>query len=285
MSILQVIQPAPRQNCSRCHHIVKCRWRRTPRGNPLSDRNDTINLLVCRIKMDINKNMSTKSLLQLFRPGMVNLVSHAKKRSGSARVDFDDMLMEMQSFAIESIIKKYRIGELNPITNFLFDPKSGYLTKWAKWYVTKAMRFDVRHQLMGASPYGDDNGTDDYLDSMYDGGDEDGTPRHTVTGALRESIDESYTETYANEDTRTMAQEVMEIIDDGVTLNANEYRVLKFCLQNANEGNEIRMVDGLHINMARSMGVSRPRVTRLYKRGRDKLIVACAHLKKEFMNG
>jgi hypothetical protein len=213
---------------------------------------------------------------------MVNLVSGAKKRSGSARVDFDDMLMEMQSFTIESIIKKYRIGELNPITNFLFDQKSGYLTKWAKWYVTKAMRFDIRHQLMGASPYGDDNGTDDYLDAMYDGGDDDGTPRHTVTGALRESVDESYVEAYASEDTRTMAQEVMDIIDDGVTLNANEYRVLKFCLQNANEGNEIRMVDGLHIHMARAMGVSRPRVTRLYKRGRDKLVVACEHLKKEF---
>lgn len=274
--LLPILSPQKVQNCSECAHLVKCRWRRTPAGNPLSDRNDTINLLVCRIKLGINRDQSTTSLLQLFKPGMVNLVSYAKKRTNSARINFDDMVMEMQSFTIESILNKYRIGELNPITNFLFDLKSGYLTKWAKWYVTRATRFDIRHQLMGASPYGEgDDSADDYLDNIYDGAE----VSHS-TSPVRELVDESYVEAYENEDTRTMAQEVMEIIDDGVTLNANEHRVLKFCLQNANEGNEVRMVDGLHILMARSMGVSRPRITRLYKRGRDKLVVTCAHIKK-----
>ena len=78
---------------------------------------------------------------------------------------------------------------------------------------------------------------------------------------------------YAKE-RHSLADEVMDIIQDGTTLNANEYRALRFCLYNANDSNDIRMIDGLHIHLARMMGVSRPRVTRLYKRGKDKIVVA-----------
>ena len=78
---------------------------------------------------------------------------------------------------------------------------------------------------------------------------------------------------YANE-RHSLVDEVGEIIENGLTLNANEYRALRFCMNNANDSNDIRMIDGLHIHLARMMGVSRPRVTRLYKRGKDKLTVA-----------
>jgi hypothetical protein len=264
MALLPVIPPAPRQDCSRCQHIFKCRSRRTAHDKPLSDRNDTINLLVCRIKSRLYLDSSTKALLQLFRPGMVKLVAQAKKRSGSLRIDFDDMLAEMQSFAVESIMQKYRIGELNPVTNFLFDPKSGYLTKWAKWYVTKIVRWEHRNTLM----------EDPYMENLAnDSSDIDDTdhapPANTWT--VEQPL---HTAAYEMQEERSLVDDVMEIIEDGVTLNANEYRVIKFSLQNANEGNSIRMVDGLHIHIAQRMRVSRPRATRLYKRAKDKLKVA-----------
>lgn len=232
--------------------------------------------------MGLDRDKSTQALLTLFKPGMINIVSHAKRRNRSERIDFEDMLTEMMSFAIESVIRKYRIGELNPITNFLFDPNAGYLIKWSKWYITRTLKFDVKHQLMGTSPYGDDQDIDAYIDPSVDPDDNHKFTRD-VRGAIAECIDEAHFDALKNEDTKTMAEEVMDIIEDGVTLNANEYRVLKFCLQNANESNEVRMVDGLHIHMANAMGVSRPRVTRLYKRGKDKLIQACLHIKKEYL--
>jgi predicted DNA-binding protein (UPF0251 family) len=266
---LAVIKPEPEQKCCYCRHIYKCRSRRTTHGKPLSDRNDTINLLVCRVKIGITKNRATTTLLQLFRPGMVNLVASAKRRAGSTHIDFDEMLTEMQSFAVESIIVKYRIGELNPITNFLFDKRNGYLIKWTRWYITKHKRFNARHQLAGSHPT--DSGEEfDFIDGGGDENYEGGTNNAASSNYFTEIALDTH---YANE-RHSLADEVLDIIEDGLTLNANEYRALRFCLHNANDSNDIRMIDGLHIHLARMMGVSRPRVTRLYKRGKDKIVVA-----------
>lgn len=269
---LAVIKPEPEQKCCYCRHIFKCRSRRTTHGKPLSDRNDTINLLVCRIKLNINKNQSTQTLLQLFRPGMVNLVASAKRRAGGTYVDFDEMLMEMQSFAVESIIVKYRIGELNPITNFLFDKRNGYLIKWTRWYITKHKRFNSRHTLAGGNPFADGAADSDQYEFVDRGSMEDGmsSSSDAASSYLMEQALDTH---YANE-RHSLTDEVNEIIENGLTLNANEYRALRFCMHNANDSNDIRMIDGLHIHLARMMGVSRPRVTRLYKRGKDKLTVA-----------
>ena len=274
-------EPVPeqqfKQDCSHCRHIFKCRNRRTAHDKPLSDRNDTINLLVCRLKFGVNKNGSARTLLQLFRPGMVNLVSSARSRAGHLNIDFDVMLMDMQSFAIEAIMTKYRIGDLNPITNFLFDIKSGYLVKWAQWYVTKQQRFTSRHMLSGGSPFNEGYGDEE---AEYDTQEQ---PAPVTFGSLADrdptqsaadNILDAAMEAFQKQDEPSMVDDVMDIIEDGVTLNANEYRVFKFYLQNANENNSIRMIDGLHIHLSKIMNVSRPRVTRLYKRGRDKVINA-----------
>jgi hypothetical protein len=239
-----------------------------------------INLLVCRLKLGISKNESARTLLQLFRPGMVNLVAAAKRRAGSLSIDFDVMLMDMQSFTIEAIMTKYRIGELNPITNFLFDIRSGYLVKWSQWYVTKAQRFSARHTLAGANPYCEGSESDEF--EFVDNGEgeaayESGGGLHGgVIEAARSAAVDAALDAFQRQENHSRIDEVMTVIEDGVTLNANEYRVFKFCMQNANDGNDIRMIDGLHIHLAKIMNVSRPRVTRLYKRGRDKIIQAMA---------
>jgi hypothetical protein len=258
-----VIKAVPNQVCCNCKHIYKCRSRRTTSGKVLSDRNDTINLLVCRLKIDINIDQSATSLLKLFRPGMINLVADAKRRANGVNVDFDEMLAEMQSFTIESIMTKYRIGELNPITNFLFDIKSGYLVKWSRWYVTKLRRFYGRHVLSG---YGQNEDEFEFSD--------DGDGGHTVGDAVWDSSAEESIMAFQARAQHTLSDDVNSIIEDSITLNTNEYRAIKFCLQNANDSNDVRMIDGLHIQLARLMGVSRPRVTRLYKRGKDKLTAA-----------
>jgi hypothetical protein len=257
------IKPEPAQSCCNCRHLYKCRSRRTTSGKVLSDRNDTINLLVCRIKININVDQSAASLLKLFRPGMINLVADAKRRANGVNVDFDEMLAEMQSFTIESIMTKYRIGELNPITNFLFDIRSGYLVKWSRWYVTKLRRFYGRHVLSG---YGQNEDEFEFSD--------DGDGQHTAGQTTWDPTSEESVMTFQAKPQATLSDDVGNIIDDGTTLNTNEYRVVKFCLQNANDSNDVRMIDGLHIQLANLMGVSRPRITRLYKRGKDKLTAA-----------
>lgn len=261
--------PQPNQDCSRCRHIHKCRSRRTSHGKPLSDRNDMINLLVCRLKLRLRVDESATTLLQLLRPGMVNLVAMAKRRAGGSRIDFDTMLMEMQSFAIEVIVTKYRIGELNPITNFLFDPKNGFLFKWTKWHIAKGARFSSKHVLAGMNPFGDESDNSEYGSSD---GDRVDAGSYGHNHAAFDAAQASAADHYARAEESGLAEEVTATIEDGITLNTNEYRTIKFCLTNANDGNDVRMIDGLHIHLARIMNVSRPRVTRLYKRSRDKLV-------------
>jgi hypothetical protein len=63
-------------------------------------------------------------------------------------------------------------------------------------------------------------------------------------------------------------------VEDGVTLNINEYRVISFCLAHTNESNKIRLIDGTHTYLSYIMGVSRPRITRLYAVAKKKLLKA-----------
>jgi hypothetical protein len=241
------------QHCSKCLHIHKCRSRKTAYGNTLSDRNDIINLLVCRLKMGISVNDNTKILLQLFRPGMINLITNAKRRySGNSEIDFDVMLMDMQSFMTEMILIKYKIGELNPITNFLFDIKSGCLVKWSQWYTTKQQRFASRHVLTKFNSNTDE--TDEY--------NIDNTPLTLVDNSLIEDPDPI-----------NYIDDVLKIVHDGVTLNTNEFLVFKACLHHANDSNSVRMIDGIHIKLSKILGVSRPRITRLFRRAKDKILI------------
>ena len=64
----------------------------------------------------------------------------------------------------------------------------------------------------------------------------------------------------------------INIIDNGYTLNANEFRVISFCLAHANESNKTRLIDGTHTYLSRIMGVSRPRITKLYAVAKKKLL-------------
>lgn len=269
---LAVVQQNPRQNCSECRHINKCRSRFTVGHKPLSDRNDMINLLVCRLQLRINSDESAMTLLQLFKPGMINLITSARRRATSTNINFIDMLADMQSYTIECILTKYRIGELNPITNFLFDIKTGYLPKWTQFYIAKNKRVASRYALVGISPFKDDSEGYSY----------DNTPMHTNTHCDEYNNithPEVITDDANNDTNHQVTDKIIGMVNDGVTLTTNEYRVFKFCLDNANDNNNTRMIDGLHIHLATTMSVSRPRITRLYAKAREKIknLVTKAH--------
>ena len=135
-----VYKPSTQQNCHICPHAkTKC-W-----VKGISEKNVVINYLVCRIQIGYKRDESTKALLELFKPGMISIISFIRKVVKN-NVDFDQMLSDMQSTTIELILNKYSIGEPNPITPFLFNQDRGHLVKWARWYVSKQQKYYDKHK-------------------------------------------------------------------------------------------------------------------------------------------
>lgn len=244
----------PQQNCGSCRYVTKCYAKKA------ASRNVVINILACRIKKGINPNKSTRLLLDMIRPSLIKLVNNARNIVGSGYIDMDQMIMDLESKIIESLLDEngYRIGGPAYLTEYLFgtNPKTGWVRKWILWDFSKQKRFFSRHTLSGSNPKSD---TDDEISEQ---------DRNAI--AQTENLN-TFEEEHQDQN---VIQKLMDIIDDGVTLNANEHRVISFCLSHANESNKTRLIDGTHTYLSNIMGVSRPRITRLYAVARKKLLQA-----------
>lgn len=262
----------PKQMCSTCPNQVKCWSTHTNKGNPISTQNVLINVLICRLQLGIKRDQAAANLIKLYRPGMIRLLTHAKQSGNIVGTDMDQLLQDMQSTMIEYLLYDYKIGDRGRATPYLFDPHQGFLTKWVKWVIGKNRRFYVHHELY--SPLDEHGGTNEDGSEQSYHAEQISTQGGTNSSwsAILEGSGSMTYNPYAQEDSASnLGRQVNNIIDDGVTLNSNEYRVMKFCMSNANEANNTRHIDGLHICLGKLMSVSRPRITRLYKRAKDKI--------------
>ena len=267
-----MLPPKPKQNCSTCPNQIKCWSTHTNKGNPISTQNVLINVLICRLQLGIQRDDAAKNLIKLYRPGMIRLLTHAKQSGNIIGTDMDQLLQDMQSTMIEYLLYDYKIGDRGRATPYLFDPHQGFLTKWVKWVVGKNRRFYLHHELFSPLDEHSGNGEDGAEVSYHAEQISTQDNASSSWGAILEGTGSMIYNPYAQEDTAsTMVKQIVDIIDDGITLNSNEYRVMRFCLTNSNESNNTRHIDGLHIYLGRLMGVSRPRITRLYKRAKDKI--------------
>jgi hypothetical protein len=181
-------------------------------------------------------------LLSMLRPKLRALARFAIR--GTA-LDLDIVVAELESATIESLLKNYVMGEIAYPLHYLFGHPNGVIRHYANNYAKKARRYE---------------------------------DTYTVVSNLAEQIKDTYEYEDEEEDTKRtkMAREVLE---DGVTLSLVEYRVMKFCLTNATEAR--RPLNGLHVHLAKTMGVVRARVTKIYADATRKLQAAV----EERMNG
>ena len=240
------------QQCATCNYVAKCYSNRT------SPRNIVMNILACRIRLGINRNDSSKLLLQMIRPNLLRLIGNAKAKVGSGYIDTQTLLMDLESRVIECLISEngYKIGETAFLTEYLFgsNPRTGWVRKWILWNFSKHQRFYKKHMLYGQDPRSD--------------------TEEEIPEADRSALfeHEAFISIDSDDNNNDAIAAIMRIIDDGVTLNANEYRVIAFCLSNANESNKSRLIDGTHTYLSQIMMVSRPRITRLYSVAKQKLL-------------
>ena len=240
------------QNCGSCRYAEKCYSKRA------SPRNVVINILACRIRMGIKPNASSKLLLEMIRPSLIRLVHNARARVGNGYIDVDSLILDLESRVIECLLDEngYRIGESAYLTEYLFgtNPKTGWVRKWILWNFSRSQRFYKKHTLSGGNPKSDAYQT---------------IPEQDRAAIADYEVDTSHESSAISKDT---IDSIFEIINDGITLNVNEFRVLAFCLAHANESNRTRLIDGTHTYLSEIMSVSRPRITKLYAVAKKKLI-------------
>ena len=251
------------QECNICKHVSKC-------YGPTSPRNIVLNVLSCRIRNNIDADRSAKLLLDMIRPSLINLVNNARSMVGSGYIDIEYMIRDLESRVIECLIDEngYRVGGTSYLTSYLFstNPAMGWVRKWILWHFHKDQRFFKRHTLFGSSPQSDSDEEMSEID------------RNALNAA---EVDNSHE---PDEETQQTVNNLMEIINDGYTLNHNEYRVMTFCLTHANESNKSRLIDGTHTYLSKAMKVSRPRVTRIFAVARNKLARTASQRNLQFCN-
>lgn len=232
---LQVIMPAnqggPAQDCGVCKIQSNC-WMPN-----IKEEHVITNLLVCRLKRNIDVNRSAKLFLEMIRPKLRTLAKHAIRGTS---IDIGVALSDLESQTIEYVQHYYVMGEIAYPLHYLFGQPNGVMGHFANNYARKTRRYEDTHVLE--------------LDS----------PRWSEK---HENVPDTSEEDEAETETTRQARLV---VDDGITLNLQEYRVLSFCLRNAVEAK--RPLNGLHVFLARTMGLARARITKLYADACKKLV-------------
>jgi hypothetical protein len=238
---LKVLQPEPG---SRRQDCSTCRNRDNCWASGIKEEHIMTNLLVCRLKRGIEMNRSTRMLLSMLRPKLRALARFAVRET---HLNVDMVVTELESATIEALLKNYVMGEIAYPLHYLFGHPNGVIRHYANNYVKKVRRYE---------------------------------DTHVIVANLAEQVTDTY-EAFVDEedDTTRRTRIAREVIDDGITLNAIEYRVLKFCLTNATEAR--RPLNGLHVHLAKTMGVVRARVTKIYADALRKVNAAV----EEKMNG
>lgn len=229
---LRVIQAEPqeqKQDCGSCRNQPNCYMK------GIKEEHVITNLLVCRLKRDIDVDRSTKLFLQMVRP---KLRVFARQAIRDTNLDFDVALADMESHTIDYIRRYYVMGEIAYPLHYLFGHPQGVMRHFTNNYARKSKRYEETHVLDDASMTWEEQ---------------------SDANAMRmEAEDEDDTA----ETTSDVTRRARDIIEDGLTLTSQEYRVMKFCMMNATDAK--RPLNGLHVYLSRTMGIPRAKATKVY---------------------
>jgi hypothetical protein len=233
MSMLPVIK----QDCQACPLRTKC-W---SESRSLTAEHRVINLLICRLKLDIKRETSTRLLLNMLQPKVNSIASYIARRCHVS--DIETLRLEIQSAVIMHLMTDYQLGERAWPLHYLFAKPKGVITGWSLRYIEKQQRLQRRE-----TPLVDE-------DYSY--------AAHTS----HPDISEGY------------IHDALNLVEDGVTLSAREYRVFRFCLSHAGENNKSdeSSITGLHRYFASYIQWDRSRVSRTFRRAAQKLIESTGH--------
>jgi hypothetical protein len=271
---LRVVQDGE-QDCSTCRNMHAC-WKRD-----IEDQAIITNLLVCRIKRGIEREKATRVFLKLIRPKLLRMGKWVATRTG---MPLRDAVAEMESVAVESLIRDYSMGERVPPIVWLFNEKLGSVRHWAVRTVAVARK--QRSRCLSYGGIGSEANVQATSDSGTDIADLEtrlirlnyiatGNRVHSAPPGIADEPEAR------NGDIEELCARALEIVHDGQTLPVTEYRILKFYMMNARE-NEQRMLDWVHKHMCGVLGLQTQSVSRLYGLAYRRLLDAVG-LSKQYL--
>jgi hypothetical protein len=254
LRVVQEAPPRPLQDCTRCRNLPRC-W-----DQRLKPQAIAINLLVCRMKLRIDTDRATRTLLAMVEPKIRSLAYATKRALRNATVE--ELVLEMKSVAVESLLQRFVLGDIYHPLHWLFGEPDGAVVRWAQRKVRDARKESRRtFHFEAAADLDESLIRANYLSSN----------KRVTSGPADHARESSEYDLRAAE--RERASRVLATLDDGISLTAREYRVLSFCLSNAHEGARWA-TNGLHLELAARLGVSRSYVTRVYGEAIRRLIDA-----------
>lgn len=244
---LRVLQDGA-QDCSTCANMTSC-WA-SKGAQPLEAEAIVSNLLVCRIQRNIARDTSTRLFLSLIRPKLKQAARSVARTGMSA----DEAVRELESHVMVTLLERYVMGEAAPPIVWLFHDKLGTVSLWVRHTVRDANRQRDRYLSYSSSDTATSNADLETRITLLNRV-ASGHRVHGPPAALTPTVSEDPVES-------ERCRVALDVLEDGLTLTTAEYRVMRFCLQNA-RGSE-RMTDWLHQHMAKVLGVTRSVVSRLY---------------------
>lgn len=231
-------------------------------STPPNNRLRVINLLVCRLQLGINPSRTTKTLLGMLKPKIVNIMQFIQHTLGHEAPDRTTIISDIESAVIEYLLHHYVLGERGYPQHYLFGPH-GAMNGWKLNYVNAARKYSMLHYTLA------DDVTEFETNLLH--------LNSAATHGLIHSLPFGYdatTEEQTPTETPEPLQTALDVVNDGVTFPLTEYRVLAFCLKNANPSMTKSPMYGLHAYFAGATGLHRTRVTYLFASASRRLLEA-----------
>jgi hypothetical protein len=259
-----------KQDCARCRSLSTC-WK-----PELSEKQIVVNLLVCRMQRGVARESSTKLLLNMVRP---KIQKTARRMRPLRHVEpLADMMRDLETEAVVALLSDYRMGEATHPLRWLFGQPHGAIARYAQQEVQRTQRKRGRMFSYGSvSGEANDASFDDRLRRL----------NHVITGGKMNTLP-AETSVLPDEydplaEIRLLTQDVLAVVDDGVTLPLDEYRIFRFCLTNARE--DVRVpTSRLHADLAQRFRMPRKTISYLYGRAYRRVLEVVgqveAHLRR-----
>lgn len=269
------------QNCSLCPQLKRC-W-----VDPPSDEFKAINILVCRLKLGIELDRTVKALLQLLQPKIQKTKRWIDNAIRPHVVDSTTLQAEIECVVIERLMFKYVLGERASPIQYVFEHRNG-IQDWALRYANELRRYYKTNFVFGLVSDADDE--DQSHENEFE------TQIRSLNSASTRGVvhdlplgfdsDEAAAEGSGADEAPSVTT-ALNLLKDGVTLNLQEYRILAFCLRNANTNTpkvtSRSAARGLHVYLSKIMKLHRTRVTRLYANATRRLIESAGRADNHFM--
>lgn len=201
-----------------------------------------LNLLVCRLVRGIDVEQTSKLILEMLRPKLLNLAVRVLRQAPG--VPMEVAYKDLQSAAIELLQHRYKMGEVAFPLHYLFGAPHGAMYLFAHNYGKTEGAYEKTFVTSGASP-------------------------EEVQGA--DPTTPSSTDPHAEDDAESetnVTRTARAVIADGSTLSALEYRVMAFTLSASDDGEKSSRAQRY---LAEQLGVSLIRVAKVYEQASAKV--------------